>query len=114
MYETKIGTNNSIKIEFRVKNGKEAWMELVTYSPEYIKTFILVLKNAIEDLKNKHNTLKYLVQTVTLEDWNDFLCKSHKWKVIEKNNNYGIVVISCDINDAIQLICSGLGFDFNL
>jgi len=97
-------------IEFRCfKKNRDAYMEYVNIDYDVPKAFFVILRQAIDKLKN----LGYdrIVQTVLEEDWNNSL-KHDKWVI--KHVDKGIqnlYVIQCNIDDALENISYGLGFE---
>jgi len=73
--------------------------------PENGKLFIVLLKRAIDDMKNKG--CRIFVQHVTKYDWDNFLKSNDSWEKI--NDSDGIVNISCPIDDAVKSVVAGFG-----
>lgn len=100
-------TLGNILIEYRIDNktGK-VYMENTQYDDEYVKLFLLTLKNSFDDLIKMD--MKKFVQKTTLTDWTEYLQINDKWKLIEKieENN---CILECDMKDALQCIGSGFG-----
>lgn len=103
IYTEKIG---NIYIEYLIEN-KKAYMEFVKYDPEHIKMFLFTLKASIEDLK-KHDVL-FISQQVTKDDWNEYLSKDDKWKLISHNDLINTCEIQCSIDDAVGCVARGFG-----
>ena len=106
-YKSIIG-KSEICIEFRVNKEKDAYMEQVKYEPEHVKSFFIVLKNAISDLEKKG--YKKIVQTVSLQEWIQFLSENKNWTVRNLNNMYEYVNIEVPIENALESIVKGFGF----
>lgn len=99
-------------IEYKCyKKEKEAHMEYYFIDQNIYKSFFLVLRTSIDALKKKGYTK--IVQTVSEDDWNNFLKKDNKWNI--KNTvqypNAAFNVIECDINNALGCISRGLGLN---
>jgi hypothetical protein len=94
--------------EFRIVE-KDAYMERTTYDSNNIKTFILVLKKAFNDLESKG--IKKLVQTVHLKEWKEYLMNDKNWSKRRIDENFEYVIIECDIKNALECIARGFGWE---
>ncbi len=77
--------------------------------PNAPKLFCKLLRDSIDYYK-KNNYIK-LFQLITKKEWEGFINKNTKWQYIR---NYLIednecVMISCNIDDAVECIASGYG-----
>jgi hypothetical protein len=110
LYEFKCELSTNC-IEFRCKKNYDAFMEYTKFDQELPKSFFVLLRTSIDFLEN--NKYKKIVQTVSEDDWNNFLSKNDKWtirsKMIYNMQNY--FIIECKISDAIYCISSGLGLE---
>lgn len=104
-YESKLG---NIRIEYKIiENKNEAWMDYINYEPEYIKLFLLTLKNSIEDLKKKG--IRRIIQKTSCKDWDEYLKKEDNWIIKERNEYYNYCIIECNIENIFKCIAQGLG-----
>lgn len=109
VFKNNIG-KEEIYVEYVIKN-QEAHMER-TYFPEYyIKAYILLLSESIKELEKKN--IKYLVQRITIEDWESNISKIEEWKQKKYliNEEKNTVVIYCDIDIAMVAILKAFGFN---
>jgi hypothetical protein len=77
-----------------------AYFTLLLINPEYYKTFLLLLKNAVELLVN--NNVKYIKQYINEEDIVLF-----KNSIIIKENTF--VLVKTKIEDFAYELCDALG-----
>lgn len=70
------------------------------------KTIFMALRNAIDAFTE--NEYKFIFQKVTHADWNDHLSRIKGWELHRIYDD--IIVIKCDINNAITTISKSLGF----
>lgn len=103
IYQSKIG---NVKIEYRIKEDI-AYMDYIEYEPEYVKIFIITLKDSIAELKL--GGTKRIIQKVCTTDWNDYLKEEKRWKLIENNIEFEYCIIECDIDNIFVCIIQGLG-----
>ena len=69
-----------------------------------IKLFFALLKFSINSLKD--NNITQLQQYINKSDYD--LLDKNKWQIVKDDNN--ILLIQCEINDAVENIAYGLGF----
>lgn len=104
-YNSKLG---NICIIYKLnKEEKTAYMDYMNYDLSYIKLFIITLRNSIEDLKI--NGVKKVIQMVNINDWNNYLKKDKNWKLKEQDNELGLCLIECEIEQVFYCIIQGLG-----
>ena len=101
IFQSKIG---NIHIEYII-NNQIALMNNIYYEPSYIKNFILTLRSSIIELKNMG--INKVRQMVNENDWNEFLKKDKRWKLIEVKREY--YIIESDIENIFECIVQGLG-----
>ncbi len=99
-------SNNCFKFKL-IEDKNEVWMNDINIDFENPKIFFLLLKNAID--KFTSNGYKIFVQTILKEDWE--IIKNLDWEIRENKSNTPIMIIECDINNALINIAKGLGFD---
>ena len=98
-------------IEYKCyKKEKEAHIEYNNIDPKIYKSYFVILRTSIDNLSRKG--YQKIVQTVTEDDWNNYLKNDNKWKIKNtiKRSDINLYIIECDINDAINCISKGLGF----
>ena len=84
------------------------WIDHYYVDPENGKLFVVLLKEAIKDMKEKKcNTFS---QYVSENDWDNFLKSNNIWKKI--NDFDGIVHITCPIDDAVKCVIAGFGLTY--
>lgn len=103
IFKSQIG---NIQIEYKIDNSN-ALMYHIYYEPQYIKNFILTLKNSIDDLKT--SGIKKVLQKVSKTDWDQYLKKEEKWSILEYNKDFGLYTIECDIENIFTCIMHGFG-----
>jgi hypothetical protein len=72
---------------------------------EHIKIFILLLKEAIQELKKLN--IKKFIQYVSGEDWTNFLENNNLWTMESEIED--IKKISCNIDDTVISMSKGFG-----
>ncbi len=102
MFECDLSEN---LIEYKMV-GEKIFMERVEIDYDYPKLFFILLRKTVDGYIEKG--YKKLVQTVTYDDWK-YIKDKGKWNVVDSVNS--LIIIECDINDAIENIAKGLGFD---
>lgn len=73
-----------------------------------IKLFFVLLRESVDQLKNKGCTV--FRQYVTPDDWDNYLQNNSKWRIVECSEFYNNVLIECNIDDALSCIGDGLGY----
>ncbi|AYV81274.1 MAG: hypothetical protein Harvfovirus24_10 [Harvfovirus sp.] len=96
-------------VEYRCeKKEKRALMEYSFIDSKLPKSYLVLLRTSVDKLIEK----KYekIVQTVTEDDWENFL-KKDKWKLVAKMKSGALncCIVECDIADALGCISRGLG-----
>jgi len=105
-FRCKISRNS---IEYKCyKKEKEAHIEYNNIDPEIYKSYFVILRMSIDDLTKRG--YEKIVQTVTEDDWNNYLKNDKRWKVKKtvKYPNMNLYIIECGINDALGCISKGL------
>lgn len=110
-YRCKISQN---MIKFRCyKKEQKALIELMNIDENIPKLFFVQLRASKDDLQNKN--YKKIIQIVSEDDWNNYLSKSN-WTVVQKfQYSYqegSYYRIECDIDNMIECISTGLGFEY--
>lgn len=108
-YKCKVSKNT---IEYKCyKMEKEAHMEYCFIDPNIYKSFFVVLRESIDSLKKKG--YNKIVQSVSEDDWNNYLKNNNKWTIknVVKYANNVMYVIECDIDNALECISKGLGLN---
>ena len=96
-------TENYIVI---VKENNECWMEKYYLDSENVKLFVATIKEAFDKIK-KEGCDKF-IQYVDKCEWDGFLKTNKKWSILNDEN--GIMLICCNIDDAVECIVRGFGF----
>lgn len=100
VYRSELG---NISIEYKI-DGNNAHIIHTQYEPRYIKLFLIKLRESINDLRKLG--IKTVSQTVSEEEWVNYLEKDKKWK-IKTNSNY--YEIEANIDDIYYCILRGFG-----
>jgi hypothetical protein len=98
------------RFEFRFDSEtKTLFCDYTYFDPESIKAYFSLLRYGIDSLISKGaNTF---VQSVTEEEWNNFLSSNKKWRIRSINNTTNFYNIECNIEDAIESIALGFGLN---
>jgi hypothetical protein len=85
------------------KSGKTALIDSYFVDPEHGKSFVILLKSSFATMKK--NGCNYYSQTVSREDWENYLKYNNEWKIIKQYED--IMTIACSIESAPECIVDG-------
>ena len=85
------------------KLGKTAYIDNYYVQPENGKSFVILLKSSFATMKK--NGCNYYSQTISREDWENYLKDNDEWKIIKEYED--IMTIACDIDAASECIVDG-------
>jgi hypothetical protein len=77
-----------------------SYFVILSLEPKHYKTFLLLLKKGFEYMKS--NNVKYVKQTITLEDKELF----KKSSFVEENN---VLIVKTDIDMFLEELCNAMG-----
>lgn len=99
--------NNYITFEY-IMNDAKCWMHSYYIDFERIPEFFILLKEAIEKLKQKN--IEIYEQDVSVDEWNEYLKSNELW-TFERPNLNNTYTISCKIDYTPICIAKGFGLD---
>ena len=66
-----------------------------------MRAFVALLRSSIDQLKNNEG-IKYIIQHVHDEEWDNFLKGKTSWTIITTDLKHHIYTIKCDIDDYLE------------
>lgn len=97
-------SDNIIKLSY---DDTKCWIVSYTIDENYVQLFFILLKGAMESMKEKG--IKIFEQLVSVDDWEEYL-QSDEMLTLEKIDIYNRCVVTCNINYASICIAKGFGW----
>jgi len=96
------------KIEYIIDdNNKNAILNTIICDYQNLKAFLALLRTSIDKLIEKK--IMSIGQTVSFNEWNDYLKNKTTWEIINTDNIAEIYDIECKIEDFLQNYGIGIG-----
>jgi len=97
------------KIEYQYSKNGSVYMEYTKFDNNYPKLFFILLRKSIDEFKKRG--FKKFLQSVTKEDWDNYLINDKMWTLVNTIEQYNtsICIIECDLTNAIECVGRGLG-----
>jgi hypothetical protein len=86
---------------------ENAYMSTIHTDFKNMNSFVNILRLSYEELKKRN--IKYVIQTVTLDDWENILKNVTTWTIVSHDNKYELYDVRCDIDDFLFNIGKSLG-----
>ena len=93
-------TDSFIEME---RSCEFAWINNYYVDPDNCKLFMLLLKTAFSNMKQKE--CKKYQQLAMKQDWNNFMKENPEWTIVR--SDYETILVECDIDLAPELIVDG-------